>query len=155
MKDQGRVEKVSIAYFLIRFAQTKITLFIFANNWVIRENKSFMLVEPCSHVTCCVEMKLQYIFRKYIFICTIYTLLMKLISTILYGTCQVHGGSNSWEKPTAPGVKLEQWSVTVLPIGKPRAVDNMASMFWGWHFKSSVCVCWAVIGNDATKLYTM
>ena len=104
-----KVEKVSIAYFLIRFAQTKITLFIFANNWVIRENKSFMLVEPCSHVTCCVEMKLQYIFRKYIFICTIYTLLMKLIPAILYGTCQVHGGSNSWEKPTAPGVKLEQW----------------------------------------------
>ena len=37
-------------YFLIRFAQTKITLFIFVNNWVIRENESFLLVEPCSRV---------------------------------------------------------------------------------------------------------
>ena len=35
-------------YFLIRFAQTKITLFIFVNKWVIRENESFLLVEPCS-----------------------------------------------------------------------------------------------------------
>ena len=55
VKDQGRVEKVSIAYFLIRFAQTKITLFIFANNWVIRESESFLLVDPCSRVTSCVE----------------------------------------------------------------------------------------------------
>ena len=37
-------------YFLIRFAQTKITLFFFVNNWVIRENESFLLVEPCSCV---------------------------------------------------------------------------------------------------------
>ena len=37
-------------YFLIRFAQTKITLFIFWNNWVIKENESFLLVEPCSRV---------------------------------------------------------------------------------------------------------
>ena len=59
------------------------------------------------------------------------------------------------KKTMASGAKMEQWSVTLLPIGKPRAVDNMVSMFWGWHFKSSVCVCWAVIGNDATKLYTM
>ena len=35
-----------------------------------------------------------------------------------------------WEKPTASGTKMEQWSVTLLPIGKPRAVDSMASMFW-------------------------
>ena len=27
-------------------------------------------------------------------------------------------------------------------------------MFWGWHFKSSVCICWAVIRNDGTKIYT-
>ena len=37
-------------YFLIRFAQTKITLFIFVNNWIIRENESFLIVEPCSRV---------------------------------------------------------------------------------------------------------
>ena len=76
-----------IAYFLIRFAQKKLTFFIFWNNWVIKENESFLLVEPCSRVTCCVEIKLQYFFRKYIFICTIYTLLMQLISAILYDTC--------------------------------------------------------------------
>ena len=54
---------------------------------------------------------------------------MQLISAILYDMCQVHRGSNSWEKPTASGTKIEQWSVTFLPIGKPRAVDNMTSMF--------------------------
>ena len=73
-------------YFLIRFAQTKIT-FIFWNNWVIKENESFLLVEPCSLVTCCVQIQLQYFFRKYIFICTIYTLIMQLISVIFYDTC--------------------------------------------------------------------
>ena len=56
---------------------------------------------------------------------------MQLISTILYDTCHVHGGSNSWKKPMASSAKMEQWSVTLLPIGKPRAVDNMVSMFWG------------------------
>ena len=60
-----------------------------------------------------------------------------------------------FSKPTASGTKMEQWSVILLPIGKPRAVDSMASMFWGWHFKSSVCVCWTVIGNDATKIYNV
>ena len=58
------------------------------------------------------EIKLQYFFRKYVFICTIYTLLMQIISAILYDTCQAHGGSNSWEKPMASGAKMEQWSVT-------------------------------------------
>ena len=139
------------SYFLIRFTQMKTTLFIFVKNWVIRENKSFLLVEPCSNVTCCVEINLQYFFRKYILIWTIYTLLMQHFLAILFDMCRVHGGSNSWEKPTASGTKMEQWSVTLLPIGKPRAVDNTASMFCVWHFKSSVCVCWAVIGTDATK----
>ena len=37
-------------YFLIRFTQMKKTLFIFWNNWVIKENESFLLVEPCSRV---------------------------------------------------------------------------------------------------------
>ena len=55
-------------YFLIRDAQTKITLLIFWNNWVIKENEIFLLVEPCSRVTSCVEIKLQYFFRKYILV---------------------------------------------------------------------------------------
>ena len=43
---------------------------------------------------------------------------MQLISAILYDTCKLHGGSNSWEKPTASGTNMEQWLVTLLPIGK-------------------------------------
>ena len=60
--------KHTVTYFLIRFAQTKITLFIFWNSWVIKENESFLLVEPCSRVTWCVEIKLQFFFRKYIYL---------------------------------------------------------------------------------------
>ena len=56
---------------------------------------------------------------------------MQLISAILYDTCEVHDGSNSWEKAMAIGAKMDQCSVTFLPIGKPRAVDNMVSTFWG------------------------
>ena len=104
-----------ISYFVIPFAQTKITLFIFVNNWVISENESFLIVEPCPRVTCCVEIQLQYFFRKYIFICTIYTLIMQHILAILYDTCQVHGGSNPWGKVMASGAKMEQWSVTFVP----------------------------------------
>ena len=65
----------------------KTALFIFISNWVIKENESFLLVEPYFGVTCCVEIKLQYSFRKYIFICTIYTLLTQLILAIPYDTC--------------------------------------------------------------------
>ena len=42
----------------------------------------------------------------------------------LTGWLQLHRGSNSWEKPTASGGKMEQ--MTLLPIGKPKAVDNMS-----------------------------
>ena len=72
--------------FLIHFTQTKITSFIFWNTWAIKENECFLLVEPCSRVTCCVEIQLQRFFHKYIFICTIYTLLLLLILAILYDT---------------------------------------------------------------------
>ena len=52
---------------------------------------------------------------------------MRLISAIPNDLCQAHGGSNSCDKPTASGTKMEQWSVTLLPVGKPRAVDSMVS----------------------------
>ena len=42
---------------------------------------------------------------------------------------RAHACSNSWEKPTASGTKMEQWSVTLFPIGKPKTVDNVASLF--------------------------
>ena len=58
--------KEIVFYFPICFAQTKITFFIFVNNWVIRENESFLIVEPCSRVTCYVEIKLQYFSCRYI-----------------------------------------------------------------------------------------
>ena len=77
IKDVYTVEIINL-YFVICFAQTKITLFIFVNNWVIRENERFLLVERSSRVTCCVQKKLQYFFRKYIFICAICNLLMQL-----------------------------------------------------------------------------
>ena len=60
---------------------------IYWNNWAIKENECFLLVEPYSRVTCCVEIQWQRFFRKYIFICTIYTLLLLLILAILYDTC--------------------------------------------------------------------
>ena len=41
----------------------------------------------------------------------------------------------------ATGTKMEQWSMTLLPLGKARAVDNTASLFWDWPLNSSVCVC--------------
>ena len=76
-----------------------------------------------------------------------------------FGNSLWHVLSSWWQQllgnPMAFGTKMEQWSVTLLPIGKPRAADNMTSMFWGWHFKSSACVCEAVIENDATKIYAM
>ena len=105
-------------------------------------------------VTCCVEIKLQYFFHKFIFICTIYTLLMQLISVILYDTVKFMVAATLGKNLRPPVRKWsnDQW---LLPIGKPRAVDNMASMFWGWYFKSSVCVCWPAIGNYVTKLYTV
>ena len=37
-------------YFLIRFAQMKITLLIFVNKWVIRESESLLQVEPCARL---------------------------------------------------------------------------------------------------------
>ena len=113
-------------HFLICFAQTKITLFILVNNWVRRENESFLLVEPCSRVTCCIEKKLRYFFRKYIFICTIYTLLMQLISTRVKFIVAATLGKTY-------GLRYQIGAMVSdsLPIGKPRAIDNMASMFWG------------------------
>ena len=96
-------------YFLIRLAQTKITLFIFILNWVIRENESLLIVEPCSRVICCVEIKLQYFSRKYIFICTIYNLLMQLLSAILYDTFMVAATLGKNLRPLVPKWRNGQW----------------------------------------------
>ena len=98
-----------------------------------------------------------------IFLSKIYLYLYNLMQ--LYPTNATYFGNSLWQfsmailmvvATLAKNLRpLYQNSVTLLTIGKPRAVDNMASLFWGWHFKSSVCVCWALIGNNATKLYTM
>ena len=96
------------------------------NNWVRRENESFLLVEPCPRVTCCIEKELRYFFRKYIFICTIYTLLVQLISTRVKFMVAATLGKTY-------GLRYQIGAMVSdsLPIGKPRAIDNMASMFWG------------------------
>ena len=77
-------------YFLIRFAQMKITLFILFNNLVNKGKRKFsagrVVLQPCSRVGCSVEIKLQFSFRKYISICTSYTVLIRLISTF-FATC--------------------------------------------------------------------
>ena len=57
---------------------------------------------------------------------------MELISAILYDTSKFMVAVPLGKKLCyASGAKLEQWSVTLLPIGKPRVVENMVSMFWG------------------------
>ena len=71
-------------YFLIRFARTKITLFS-STTGLISKNESFLPVEPRSRVTCYVEIKLQFFFRKYIF-CTVSTVLTRFISAFFYNT---------------------------------------------------------------------
>ena len=90
-------------------------LFSSTSRW-IKENESFLLVEPHSRVTCFVEKKLQFFYLKYISIRAICIVLIRFISTVLYDMLWTHGGSNSWEKPTAFGFKTEQCSFTVLSI---------------------------------------
>ena len=36
-------------------------------------------------------------------------------------------------------------------IRSPLPKWSNGQWLWVWHFKSSVCVCWAVIGSDATR----
>ena len=115
--------------------QTKITYSFSSTTRWIMENKSFLLVEPCSRVIYRVEIKLQFSFRKHISICTVCTVLIRLISAFLYDLWWTHGCSNSWEKSTASCTKMEWWSMTILPMGTPRAVDNMTSLFWRWHLR--------------------
>ena len=54
---------------------------------------------------------------------------MQITSAILHDTFSLMIAVTVGEKPTTFGTKLEQWSVTLLPIGKIRVVDNMVSMF--------------------------
>ena len=114
-------------YFPICFAQTKITFLIFFNKWV----------------------------NKYTSICTVCTLLIRIILAFLYDLQWTHGGSNSWGKSTASGSKMEQWSVTLLPTGEPRPVDNMDSLFWSWHFEPSACTYRAINWEWCNKIYNV
>ena len=84
-------------YILILFNQTKINLSIFFNNWVNRRKRNFFCQQ--SRV---VVYGVEYC-RKYIFICTIYTVLIRLIVAFLYELTWAHGSSNSREKPTLCG----------------------------------------------------
>ena len=113
-------------YFLIRFARTKITLFSSATG-LISKNESFLPVEPRSRVTCCVEIKLQFFFRKYIYLYSQYS-----TNTIYFGIFLQHVelmSAAALGKNRRPPVPKWSNSVTLLPIGKPRPAGNMASLF--------------------------
>ena len=133
--------KESIIICLIRCAQTKILLFISFNNRVSKGKQTFFASSAVFSCNMLHGNKVKISFRKNISICTACTVLIRLISSFLYDLRWTHGGSNSWERPTTSGTKMEQWSLTLLPIGKPRAVGNMASLFLSWHFECSACAC--------------
>ena len=115
---------------------------LFSNS--LKGKRKFSTSRTCSRMICWIEIKLQFSFRKYISICTVCTVLIRLILAFLYDLHWTHGGSNSSEKPTASGTKVEQWSLILLPIGKSRAVDNMFPFLWGWHFDCSACAYRAI-----------
>ena len=75
--------------------------------------------------------------RKYIAICTIFTVQIWIILAFLYDLPWGHSDNNSWEKPTVSSTKMKQWPVTYLLSGKPKAVDNMTSLSCRWHVESS------------------
>ena len=52
----------------------------------------------------------------------------------------MNGGSNSWEKPTVSGTKMEQYSVTQTTWPLCSGIDII-----------SVVSAYAVIGSDSTK----
>ena len=106
------------------------------------------------------EIQLQFSFRKYLYLYSLYRTITTYFR-ILYHLHWAHGGSNSWEKPTSSGTNMEQWSVTLLPIGKPSAEDSMVSLFWGWHFERRACACrpvnqeWCNNMNNVTRYKTL
>ena len=136
-------------YCLIRFAQTNMTIFSSKTRW-IRENKSFLLVEPCSRVTCCLEIKLQFFFLKYIYLHNLYP-----TSATYFGDSSWLLLSSWWQQLLGKTFGLRyQNGATVsdsFAKTKTRSCRQHGLMFSGWHFKSRVCVCWAIMGNDATK----
>ena len=107
--------------------------FINANNWMNKGKQKFSATRA---VFLCNMMRGNKV-TILISICTIYVVLIWLISAFLYFNLRwAHDGSNSWEKPTASSTKMEQWSMTPMSVGKPRAVDNVTSLFWGWRMLS-------------------
>lgn len=92
-------------YFLLGFAQMKITLFIYFNNWENNGKRKFLAIaEPCSSsrtVFSCnilLAKKNKIFLCKYIYICPIYTVLIQLILVFLCDLRWAHAGSNSSEK---------------------------------------------------------
>ena len=75
---------------------------------------------------------------KYIFICTIYTVLIWLIVAFLYDLTWAHGGSNSWESPWSLVAKWsnDQWLFCLYKSQSCRQ-HNMTSLCGRWHIGSS------------------
>ena len=119
------------------------------HNGILDVNRGPFIIEFSWILSCIVlrRNKITIFICKYISIRTIPNVMIPLILAFRYDIRWVHGGSNSWEKRTASGTKMEQWSVIPLPIGRPRAVDKMASLFWRWHFENKACVYWAASRN--------
>ena len=104
-------------------------------------------VEASSSVTCCVHKNYKFSIRL-TFSCVqfIHGTLMKLkfiISLVLelrLWSQQLLG------KTMVSGAKMELWSVTLLPLWKPRAVENMSSL-WRVTFKTLYLCDWIALGK--------
>ena len=114
-------------------------LFSSTTGWV-KENESFLLVEPCFRVIRCMETKLQFSFRKYVSICTVYTVLIWLILTTCIQLMVAATLGKTYD--------LRNQNVAMVsdsfPTGKPRAVDNINCLFRDWHIECSTCACRAI-----------
>ena len=117
-----------------------------------KENESFLLVEPCSRVRCCAKINLQFLFVKYISICTI---LCPINATYIDNSLWLVL-SSWWQQRLGKTYSLRYQNKAMISdffaYRKTKTCRQHGLLFWGWHFYNSVCVRWAVIGRDATKV---
>ena len=59
-----------------------------------------------------------------------------------------HGGSNFEKKPMASTAKMEQWSVSFLPLRKQGAVHNRPAMCWDWNLRIKCFFNWIARGES-------
>ena len=66
-----KVFALTMSYFSNSLRSNKNNIIYFRKQLRNKKNESFLLLEPRSRVTCCVEINLQLLFVKYLSICTI------------------------------------------------------------------------------------